>query len=88
MHLYIALIDGNVSAARLPNSEDTARRRSAPTVGFISLEIFATGVRVLECAFKVRTSSFVQSLITRRRGFGWRRLLRCDFHRCCLLRQF
>ncbi len=43
-----------------------ARRRSAPTVRFISLEIFATGVRALEWALRLRTSSFVHGLITRR----------------------
>jgi hypothetical protein len=37
-----------------------------PTVRFISFEIFSTGVRALECAFRVRTSSFVQGLMTRR----------------------
>lgn len=43
-----------------------ARRRNAPTVRFISLEIFATGVRAFECAFRARTSSFVHGLMTRR----------------------
>jgi hypothetical protein len=35
-------------------------------VRFISFDIFATGVRAFECAFRVRTSSFVHGLITRR----------------------
>ena len=35
---------------------------------FISFDIFATGVRALECAFNARTSSFVQGLTTRRAG--------------------
>jgi hypothetical protein len=47
-----------------------ARRRSAPTVRFISFEIFATGVRALECAFSARMSSFVHGLITRRADLG------------------
>lgn len=47
-----------------------ARRRNAPTVRFISFEIFATGVCAFECAFNVRISSFVHDLITRRVAFG------------------
>lgn len=47
-----------------------ARRRNAPTVRFISFEISAIGVRAFECAFNVRTSSYVHDLITRRAGFG------------------
>ena len=47
-----------------------ARRRSAPTVRFNSFEIFATGVRAFECAFKARKSSLVQGRIMRREAFA------------------
>ncbi len=47
-----------------------ARRRSAPTVRFISFEIFSTGVLALECALRLRTSSFVHGFITRTIFFG------------------
>src|SRR3984957_18586361 len=43
-----------------------ALRRRAPTVRFITFETLVTGVRAFECAFSVRTSSFVHGLITRR----------------------
>jgi hypothetical protein len=47
-----------------------ALRRSAPTVRFMALETLVTGVRAFECAFKVRTSSFVHGLIARRAFSG------------------
>jgi hypothetical protein len=43
-----------------------ARRRRAPTVRFITFDTLVTGVRAFECAFSVRTSSFVHGLTTRR----------------------
>src|ERR1700722_15384148 len=43
-----------------------ALRRRAPTVRFITFETLVTGVRAFECAFSVRTSSFVHGLMTRR----------------------
>jgi hypothetical protein len=39
-------------------------------VRFISFEIFSTGVLALECALRLRTSSFVHGLITRTIFFG------------------
>jgi hypothetical protein len=43
-----------------------ALRRSAPTVRFMTFDTWATGVRAFECALRVRKSSFVQGLMTRR----------------------
>ena len=37
---------------------------------FITFETLVTGVRAFECAFSVRTSSFVHGLMTRRAVFG------------------
>src|ERR1700722_2302114 len=48
-----------------------ALRRRAPTVRFITFETLVTGVRAFECAFSVRTSSFVHGLMTRRAVFAF-----------------
>jgi hypothetical protein len=39
-------------------------------VRFIAFDTFVTGVRAFECAFSVRTSSFVHGMITRRADFA------------------
>ena len=49
-----------------PTPRIPALRRRAPTVRFITFETLVTGVRAFECAFSVRTSSFVHGLMTRR----------------------
>src|ERR1700728_4956034 len=49
-----------------PTPRIPALRRRAPTVRFITCEPVVTGVRAFECAFSVRTSSFVHVLMTRR----------------------
>ena len=49
-----------------PTPRMPARRRRAPTVRFITFDTLVTGVRAFECAFSVRTSSFVHGLTTRR----------------------
>ena len=49
-----------------PTRRIPALRRRAPTVRFITFETLVTGVRAFECAFSVRTSSFVHGLMTRR----------------------
>ena len=38
---------------------------------FITFETLVTGVRAFECAFSVRTSSFVHGLMTRRAVFAF-----------------
>src|ERR1700722_15750926 len=43
-----------------------ALRRSAPTVRFMTFDTLTTGVRALEWALRVRKSSFVHGLMTRR----------------------
>jgi hypothetical protein len=40
-------------------------------VRFITFETLVTGVRAFECAFSVRTSSFVHGLMTRRAVFAF-----------------
>jgi len=40
-------------------------------VRFITFETLVTGVRAFECAFSVRTSSFVHGLMTRRTVFAF-----------------
>jgi hypothetical protein len=40
-------------------------------VRFITFETLGTGVRAFECAFSVRTSSFVHGLMTRRAVFAF-----------------
>jgi hypothetical protein len=47
-----------------------ALRRRAPTVRFISFDTLVTGVRALEWALSVFTSSLVHRLITRRADFA------------------
>src|ERR1700748_3127739 len=54
-----------------PTPRIPALRRSAPTVRFITFETLVTGVRAFECAFSVRTSSFVHGLMTRRAVFAF-----------------
>jgi hypothetical protein len=44
--------------------------RTAPSVLFIALAIFATGVRALECALRSRRSSFDHGLTTRAAFFA------------------
>jgi hypothetical protein len=40
-------------------------------VRFITFETLVTGLRAFECAFSVRTSSFVHGLMTRRAVFAF-----------------
>jgi hypothetical protein len=40
-------------------------------VRFITFETLVTGVRAFECAFSMRTSSFVHGLMTRRAVFAF-----------------
>ena len=54
-----------------PTPRIPALRRRAPTVRFITFETLVTGVRAFECAFSVRTSSFVHGLMTRRAVFAF-----------------
>jgi hypothetical protein len=54
-----------------PTPRIPALRRRAPTVRFITFETLVTGVRAFECAFNVRTSSFVHGLMTRRAVFAF-----------------
>src|ERR1700729_2389142 len=54
-----------------PTPRMPALRRRAPTVRFITFETLGTGVRAFECAFSMRTSSFVHGLMTRRAVFAF-----------------
>ena len=53
------------------DAEDTGSAAESADRALHHLETLVTGVRAFECAFSVRTSSFVHGLMTRRAVFAF-----------------